>query len=151
MLARRDQGAKPAEQLDDVTIGGKERDDDLVASGHGDSLLSIFFRFRLLDIFARHCHRLSSIIDTLDRFTMDGGCKSVSKPVLNESEHMAALPSSIGPICMGASGLGLIGLGLELAVPGTLALLAGRDLRLASIATDLNAMWGRNCTSRFIK
>ncbi len=59
---------------------------------------------------------------------MDGVCRSVSKPVLSESEHMAALPSSAGDICMGASvlalGLGLslgLGLGLGLAVPGTLA------------------------------
>ena len=72
---------------------------------------------------------------------MTGGCKSVSKPVLSESEQMAALPSSTGPICMGASGFnfGGLGLGLGLAVPGTLGrLLPALGLRLASIATDLN-------------
>jgi hypothetical protein len=90
LLARREQGTKPAEQLDDVTTGGKERADDL--AGLGDNLISIFLRrFCHLNICARHWHRLSGSIDTLDRLTMDGVCKSVSKPVLSESEHMAAL------------------------------------------------------------
>jgi hypothetical protein len=47
---------------------------------------------------------------------------------------MAALPSSAGSICMGASALGLdLGLGLDLALA---------DLVLALIVTDLDAMLG---------
>jgi len=77
---------------------------------------------------------------------MDFICKSVSKPVLCVSEHMAALPSSAGPIGMGASALGPgLGLGLGLA-------LAVVRLVLALMVTDLNEMMGgRNCTSLFLK
>ena len=65
---------------------------------------------------------------------MDCLCKSVSKPVLSESEQMMALPSSSGHSCLGAGlGMGLgLGLGLGLVVPGTLGPVLGKGSELAA-------------------
>jgi hypothetical protein len=94
LFAQREQGTKTTEQFGDVMIGGKERADELV-SPFGDSLASIFRSSCHLDIGTRPRHCISSSIDTLDCFTMDGVCGSVSKPVSSESEHMMTAEPSI--------------------------------------------------------
>src|SRR6266403_1141573 len=139
LLARREQGTKAAEQTYNVTTRYKERADDHV--GFGNNLISICFRrLGLLDSFTRHRHRLSCTIDALDRFSMDGACKSVSKSVLNESKYTAVLPNSAAPICLVASDLGP---GLGAPETGALASLLTIEpvlgaLGLAFVASDLS-------------
>ncbi len=105
LLARRVLGTKPFKQTEDMATGFKERPDDPV--GLGNNLVLIFLRrFCLLNFCTRHRHCLSGIIDTLDRLSKEGICKSVSKPVLGKSEYMAALPSS-APVFGGLALMGL--------------------------------------------
>jgi len=70
----------------------------------------------------------------MDRFTMDGNCKIGGQNVYQASLSIwqAALPSSAGSICTGASGLGP-GLGLEVPLGGSLALGLGLALAVAGL------------------